>query len=328
MTNSPTTTERALWYTAPGRAATVSCDVAAPDETHVYVRAIAGAVSRGTERLVFQGRVPASERDRMRAPFQEGGFEFPLKYGYAVVGQVVAGDPALTNRRVFVLHPHQTGFVVPSEAAVPVPVGVPTERAVLAANMETALNAVWDAGVGPCDRVAVVGGGVVGALAAYIAGRIPGTGVTLVDIAPERATICDRLGLAFALPGEAPGGCDAVIHASGHPAGLDTALALAGREATVVELSWYGDTPVTAALGRAFHAERLTLRSSQVGAVSPSRRPRWTPRRRLEAALALLADERLEALIGAPVAFDDLPGAVPAILAEHGEARCPLVRYG
>lgn len=326
MASSPTT-ERALWYTQPGRAAIVSCDVAPPGETQLYVRAIAGAVSRGTERLVFQGRVPASERGRMRAPFQEGEFTFPLKYGYAVVGQGVAGDPALTNRRVFVLHPHQTGFVVPAEAAVPVPDAVPSERAVLAANMETALNAVWDAAIGPCDRVAVVGGGVVGMLTAWLAGRIPGTEVSLVDVAPERAGVCDRLGLAFALPRDAAGGCDVVLHASGDPAGLDTALSLAGREAVVVELSWYGDKAVTATLGGAFHAQRLTLRASQVGAVSPSHRPRWTHRRRLAAALALLADDRLDALIGAPVAFDDLPEALPAILAEGGDASCPLVRY-
>ena len=209
----------------------------------------------------------------------------------------------MRGRTVFTLHPHQNLFNIPASAAIVLPENLPPQRAVLAANMETALNAVWDAAPGPADRIAVVGAGVVGSLVAYLCGRLPGAEVTLVDINPARAELARTLGVGFARPETAKGDCDLVVHASGNPAGLGTALALAGEEATVLELSWYGDAPVTAPLGGAFHSRRLRLVSSQVGRIAPSHRPRWTHGRRLAAALALLADARLDALLAPAVAF-------------------------
>ena len=319
---------RALWYMGPQDAAIRGCDKIAPTgDTHVCVRSLAGAISRGTERLIWRGEVPRSEWQRMRAPHQSGAFPYPVKYGYAVVGTVIGGDPSLLGRTVFALHPHQTVFTLPREDVVPVPDGIPPERAVLAANMETALNAVWDSGAGPSDCIAVVGGGVVGLLTAALAAGLPGAEVTLIDVDAARADLARRLGLGFAAPADAPEGCDVVFHASGRPAGLATALAAAGREATVVELSWYGDTPVTVPLGGNFHSGRLRIVSSQVGAVAPSRRPRWSPRRRLEAAMALLADDRLDALLSPPIPFETLPGRLAAVFADAGGAPCPLIRY-
>jgi threonine dehydrogenase-like Zn-dependent dehydrogenase len=291
------------------------------------VRALFGALSRGTEALVFGGRVPASEYGRMRAPFMAGEFPFPVKYGYATVGRIEDGPEALLGRRVFTLHPHQDLFNVPASAAIPLPEDLPPQRAVLAANMETALNAVWDAAPGPADRIAVVGAGVVGSLVAYLCGRLPGAEVTLIDINPVRAELARALGVGFARPEAANGDCDLVVHASGHPDGLDTALALAGDEATVLELSWYGDVPVTASLGGAFHSRRLRLVSSQVGRIAPSHRPRWTHTRRLAAALALLADARLDALLAPAVAFHDLAPRLPDILAARKGILCQPITY-
>jgi threonine dehydrogenase-like Zn-dependent dehydrogenase len=291
------------------------------------VRALFGALSRGTEALVFGGRVPASEYGRMRAPFMAGEFPFPVKYGYATVGRIEDGPEALLGRRVFTLHPHQDLFNVPASAAIPLPEDLPPQRAVLAANMETALNAVWDAAPGPADRIAVVGAGVVGSLVAYLCGRLPGAEVTLIDINPARAELARALGVGFARPEAANGDCDLVVHASGHPDGLDTALALAGDEATVLELSWYGDVPVTASLGGAFHSRRLRLVSSQVGRIAPSHRPRWTHTRRLAAALALLADARLDALLAPAVAFHDLARRLPDILAAGKSILCQPITY-
>ena len=153
------------------------------------VRALYGAVSRGTEALVLAGRVPESEFERMRAPFMAGHFPFPVKYGYATVGRIEGGPEALLGRTVFTLHPHQNFFNIPASAAVVLPENLPPQRAVLAANMETALNAVWDAAPGPADRIAIVGAGVVGSLVAYLCGRLPGAEVTLVDINPARAEL-------------------------------------------------------------------------------------------------------------------------------------------
>src|ERR1700704_1594805 len=289
-------TAQALWYVAPGRAEIRPEALAAPGPGEGRVRALHGALSRGTERLIFSGRVPPGEYERMRAPHMGGAYPFPVKYGYATVGRVEHGPAELKTRAVFALHPHQSAFTVPADAVVPIPDGVPPARAVLAANMETALNAVWDAAPGPADRIAVVGAGVVGALVAYLCGRIPGTEVTLVDINPARAELAQALGVGFARPETAKGDCDLVVHASGNPAGLGMALALAGEEATVLELSWYGDAPVAAPLGGAFHSRRLRLVSSQGGRIAPSHPPRWTHARRLTAAPALFDEPLLPSL--------------------------------
>jgi hypothetical protein len=320
-------TAQALWYVAVGRAEIRPEGVAAPADGEVRLRALHGALSRGTERLVCLGRVPESEFDRMRAPHMAGAFPFPVKYGYATVARVEHGPAELMGRTVFTLYPHQTVFNLPADAVIPVPPGVPPARAVLAANMETALNAVWDAAPGPVDRIAVVGAGVVGALVAWLCGEFPGAQVTLVDIDPAREKLAAALGVGFASTDAAPRDCDLVVHASGSPFGLATALGLAGNEATVLELSWYGAGEVGAPLGAAFHSRRLKLVSSQVGQVAPSHRPRWTHRRRLAAALDLLADARLDALLTPAVAFADLPARLQKILAPDSGVLCQLIDY-
>jgi threonine dehydrogenase-like Zn-dependent dehydrogenase len=307
---------RALWIAAAGVAELREEAPGAPGPDEVLVAARFGGISRGTEALVFRGGVPEAERERMRAPLQAGGFGFPVKYGYAVVGRVVEGPAETVGRDVFVLHPHQDRFVAPRAMAVPLPAAVPPERAVLAANMETALNVVWDAGAAPCDRIAVVGAGVVGALAGWLCARIPGTEVMLVDINPARAALASALGCGFAAPGDCPEDCDLVIHASATAAGLATALGAAGLEATVVEASWHGDRAPAVGLGGAFHSRRLKLVSSQVGRVPAARAARWDTARRMRAPLALLADPALDALIGGETPFAALAERYAAILAD------------
>jgi NADPH:quinone reductase-like Zn-dependent oxidoreductase len=318
---------QALWYVGAGRAELRPESVAAPAAAQVRVRALFGAVSRGTERLVFNGAVPPSQYQRMRAPHMAGVFPYPAKYGYATVGRIEEGPRELQGRIVFALHPHQSVFTIAADAVAPVPKQVPPARAVLAANMETALNALWDGGPGPADRIAVVGGGVVGLLAARLCARLPGTQVTVVDIAESRAELARALGAAFAAPAAAPQDCDLVFHASGTAAGLATALEIAGEEATIVELSWYGAGDVPVPLGEAFHSRRLRLVSSQVGQVAPSHRPRWTRARRLAAALELLADPVLDGLLAPAVPFEDLPARLAEILGSRADARCPLISY-
>ncbi len=316
-------TARALWIIGAGRAELRD----EPDPAGETVVATAfSAISRGTEALVFAGRVPESEWSRMRAPLQAGAFPFPVKYGYAAVGRVTEGPADLLGRDVFALHPHQDRFAAPAAMCVPLPEGLPQGRAVLAANMETALNVVWDAGAGPCDRIAVVGAGVVGALAGWLCGRLPGADVTLVDVNPARAALANALGCRFAAPVDAPKGCDVVIHSSANAAGLATAFAAAGEEAAVIEASWYGDGAVATVLGAAFHSRRLRLISSQVGQVAPGRRVRWSHRRRLVAALDLLRDPALDALISGETAFADMATEYGAIL-DDPATLCHRIRY-
>ena len=318
---------KALWYVAPGQVELREEAVAAPAAGEVCVRALFGALSRGTERLVCHGLVPPGEFERMRPPFMGGAFPFPVKYGYATVGRVEAGPAALLGQTVFTLHPHQSLFTVPAAAVVVVSERISPARAVLAANMETALNALWDGAPGPADRIAVVGGGVLGLLVARLAARLPGAEVTVVDVAPGRAELARSLGASFTTPYAAPGDCDLVFHTSATGAGLATALRLAGDEATIVELSWYGSGEVAAPLGEQFHSRRLRLVSSQVGQVAPSHRPRWSHARRLSAAVRLLEDVTLDGLLAPAVDFEDLPARLPALLAHDADARCPLIRY-
>lgn len=291
------------------------------------MRAVASAVSRGTERVVFEGRVPNSERIRMRCPFQEGNFPAPVKYGYASVGVVEEGNPDLLGKRVFCLYPHQSRYDVPADRVIAVPDAVPSGRATLAANLETAITALWDGNPGVGDRIVVVGGGLIGTFVAILASGIPGACVELIEPSEARAAALLELGLPVVSPGAAMGEADVVFHASGQPAGLASALGLAGTEATVVELSWFGDATVGLALGEAFHAKRLTVKSSQVGTVPAGRRSRWSSRRRLCLALELLRDPLFDRVIGDEVPFDRLPLVMPRLLGASDGAPGAVVHY-
>jgi NADPH:quinone reductase-like Zn-dependent oxidoreductase len=319
---------RAFWAVAPGRGEIRAAPLRRPTPGEVLVRAVAGGISRGTESLVLRGLVPPSQHAAMRCPFQEGDFPFPVKYGYSSVGTVEEGPHDLVGRRVFCLHPHQDRYVVPAEAVMPIPDAVPDCRAVLAANMETAVNGLWDAAPRIGDRVAVVGAGTVGALMAALLARLPATRVEIVDVEPSRAGLAEKLGCAFAAPETASGEADLVVHASGSEAGLATALRLAGFEATVLEMSWYGDRAVAAPLGEAFHARRLTLRSSQVGAVAEARRARRSRRDRLALALELLADPVFDRLLTGETPFAELPRTMARLAEAPAGALCHTVRYG
>lgn len=321
------TPARALWYVAPGRTELREAAVPAPVAGEVLVRMVYSGISRGTERLIFEGKVPAGERERMRMPTQEGEFPFPVKYGYSAVGQVEAGSPAMIGRTVFALHPHQSRFVIPESAAAPVPDTVPTRRAVMAANAETALNVLWDGEVKAGQKVAVVGGGIVGLLVAALAEKPFGAEVTLIDKDASREALAKKLGAAFALPSAAPRGFEVVIHTSASDAGLALALEIAAFEGTIVEASWYGDRTVGVPLGGAFHSQRLKLISSQVGSVAPAQRARYTHRQRMQEALQLLADDRFDVLVGEEIPFEELPQHLPRLLAPDAKGVGALVKY-
>jgi NADPH:quinone reductase-like Zn-dependent oxidoreductase len=323
------TAAAAFWVVAPGRGAIRPVTVRDPGPGEVRVRALYSGVSRGTELLVHGGHVPADQYALMRAPHQEGDFPHPVKYGYLSVGVVEAGEPDLVGRRVFCLHPHQTVYVVPASAVVPVPDEVPSRRAVLAGTVETAVNAAWDAAPRVGDRVAVVGAGMVGCCVARLLGGIPGVHVTLVDVDEGREAVAGALGVDFARPDQltSSGDHDLVVHTSATGAGLQLSLDLLGPEASVLELSWYGDRRVELSLGGAFHSSRLRIRASQVGAVAASRRSRRTHTERLELALRLLADPAYDALLTGDSPFDALPGVMAALADGSLPAVCHTVSY-
>ena len=288
-----------FWIQAPGQGEIVRTELTPRQDDEVLVRTLYSGISRGTESLVFRGEVPPSQYQAMRAPFQDGEFPGPVKYGYCSVGEVLKGPDTLAGRTVFCLYPHQDTYVVPATAVTPLPDQLPAGRAVLAANMETAIGAVWDARPLVGDRVVVIGAGVVGLLIGWLCRQTAGVEVTVVDINRSRESVARRLDLLFLTEPPREADADLVVHASGQPEGLRSALAVAGVEATIVEVSWYGSRSVPLPLGEAFHARRLTIKSSQVGLLSPLQTPRWTHTRRMTLALDLLRDERLDALITA-----------------------------
>ncbi|MEV7892103.1 dehydrogenase [Streptomyces sp. NPDC002817] len=321
-------TASAFWLNSPGAGEIREVTLPAPSEGEVLVRALYSGVSRGTETLVFRGGVPESQHAAMRAPFQEGDFPAPVKYGYLSVGEVEEGPADLVGRTVFCLYPHQTRYVVPVTAVTRVPENVPPERAILAGTVETAVNAAWDAVPLVGDRIAVVGGGMIGCSVAALLARFPGVRIQLVDADPARATVAKALGVDFALPRDALGECDLVVHASATEQGLARSLELLTPEGTVLELSWYGDRKVSLPLGEAFHSRRLVIRSSQVGTVSPARRSSRTYADRLALALELLADPALDALVTGESAFEELPQVMPRLTSGEIPALCHRVRYG
>ncbi len=315
----------ALWYTAPGQVERRRVEL--PTSGDVTVEALYSGISRGTETLVLQGRVPHSERQRMRCPLQEGGFPFPVKYGYALVGRIVDGPAELKGENAFVLHPHQRTARVPLSFVRPLPKGLPPKRACLAANMETALNVTWDAQLAPGQKVLIIGGGVLGLLTAAAAALVPNTEVTVVDVLAARAAPAQKMGARFALPAAAPMNQDVVIHTSATEDGLLRALECAAFEAKIVEASWYGERKVTLPLGAAFHAQRLQIISSQVGSVAPSRRGSVTHAARMTQALALLRDEKFDALVTGEIAFDEAPKRLPAVLSGDSSDLMTVLRY-
>ncbi|MEU4246914.1 zinc-binding alcohol dehydrogenase [Amycolatopsis sp. NPDC026612] len=316
--------EQAFWVQRPGEGALRPVTLPAPGPDDVLVRTLYSGVSRGTETLVFRGGVPASQHDVMRAPFQEGEFPGPVKYGYLNVGVVERGPAHLEGKTVFCLHPHQTAYVVPADAVTLVPEAVPAARAILAGTVETAVNAVWDARPRLGDRIAVIGAGMVGCSVAKLLTGFPAARVQLIDVDPARAGIAEALGVDFSSPEDALGDCDLVVHASASDAGLARALELLAPAGEVVEMSWYGDRRVSVPLGENFHSRRLVIRSSQVGTVA---RPDRSYAQRLGVALDLLADPAFEALVSGECMFEDLPFVLPRLVANELSALCLRVMY-
>jgi threonine dehydrogenase-like Zn-dependent dehydrogenase len=320
--------EAAFWLRTPGCGEIRAASLPDPGRGDVLVRTLRSGISRGTEAIVFRGGVPPGQYATMRAPFQEGEFPGPVKYGYLNVGAVEQGPPELRGRTVFCLYPHQTAYVVPAAAVTVVPEDVPAGRAVLAGTVETAVNALWDAAPLVGDRIAVVGAGMVGCCVARLLSRFPGVQVTLVDVDPSRAGVAAALGVDFALPADAADGRDLVVHTSATSAGLQRSLDLLAPEGSVIDLSWYGDLELRISLGGAFHSRRLGIRASQVGTVSPARSGRRTTADRLALALELLRDPAFDSLVTGESRFGELPGVMARLSAGSLPAICHVIRYG
>jgi len=295
----------ALWHLSPQESLIRTQPVPSIGDGQCRIEASYSLISSGTETLVASGQVPAELHHSMQVPYMDGDFSLPVKYGYSLVGKVVEGSQSLLGKYVHLLHPHQSDCVVNEKDVTVIPKGIPPERAVLASNLETALNAIWDSGLSAGDRVLVVGMGLVGSLVAHFSRQFPATQVQVAENNSVRQTLVNKQGFQLHNPPDTP--FDVAFHTSGSSTGLQTCIDAVGNEGKVTELSWYGIRSAEIKLGGSFHQQRKQIISSQVSQLPPHQQARWDYRRRKQTVLELLQDNRWDQFLTATVDFADTP---------------------
>jgi len=293
-----------LWHISPTASELQSEKLATPTDNKLIIKSLYSLVSTGTERLVASGLVPPSMHQLMQVPSMGGDFNFPVKYGYSLVGKVVSkGD--LEGRLVHLLHPHQNQLITDSSAISLLSKAIPAKRAALASNMETALNAVWDSGVSVGDKVVVCGFGMIGGLVARLLALMPAVEVVVLEKNAYRIAQATKMG--FTVNPSTLQNFDCSFHTSGSSVGLQTCIEAVGMEGKIIELSWYGTKSVQLQLGADFHYHRKQLISSQVGHVPFAKNARWDYARRKAVVWELLQNQVFDAHITDEVAFADGP---------------------
>ncbi len=330
-TRAASSTARALWIEAPGRASLRVENIGGARKGTSLLEPEFGAVSVGTERLVARGSVPEELHGSMACRYQAGGLGLPVKYGYSMAGRVTEGT--LAGQRVFCMHPHQELARIEDAHAVPLPDAVPTRRAVLFPNLETALNAVWDGELTAHEPYVVFGAGALGLLTAFAAHAETGRAATVVESDPARRAAAAELPWVAravapdAAPDEGLGECDVAFHTTATGAGLQAALDAVGFEGRVVELSWYGTTAVELRLGGGFHSQRKRLIASQVAHVAPRERERLGYAGRTARVLELLGDPGLDRLLSRAMPFSQLPDFLGRLCRGASVPVVPLIDY-
>ncbi|HSK99123.1 MAG TPA: zinc-binding alcohol dehydrogenase [Rubrobacteraceae bacterium] len=321
---------RAVWFAAAHTAELRTEEVPLPGPGEVRVKTIASAISHGSEMLVYRGEVPGSLD--LDLPTLSGSYALPIKFGYATVGRVLEAGPGAAlapGAPVFVHHPHQDVFVVPSDLPVRLPDDLDPTTGLFFANAETALGVVHDATLRLGETAVVFGQGVVGLLVTHLL-KLAGAGrVLAVDPLEKRRELALESGADEALPpGDLPDrifaatdgrGADVAVEVSSSGAALQTAVDAVADEGTVVVASWYGTKDVSLSLGGRFHRGRVKLRSSQVGRINPELLPRWDRARRTQTVLRLLPGLRPEKLISHRIPLGDAPAAYRLVDEKPGE---------
>lgn len=297
-------------------------------EGYCEIKALYSLISTGTERLVASGKVPEELHASMQVPYMEGSFSLPVKYGYSLVGEVVDGPENLKRKIVHLLHPHQDYCVVLAEDVFVIPREIPSQRAILASNLETALNALWDSGVSAGDKVMVAGFGIIGSLVVRLLTLMPAVQVMVIDTDPNRKKLAETMGFSTAHAEELDADFDLAFHCSGHETGLQTCIDKAGPEGKVIEMSWYGNKPVTLNLGGTFHSQRKSIISSQVSSLPASKQARWNFYRRKQVVFELLKNPAFDQHIAATIAFQELPALFEKIRKGQTDALSYGVSYG
>ena len=270
---------KTLWHTSSTQSEIRTLNIFPSEGNTCLVKAAFSMISTGTERTVALANVPQVLYGQMKVPYLEGDFSLPIKYGYSIVGEVISRDHALYGQAVHLMHPHQSLMWVNENTLSPIPEGIPMRRATLVSNLETALTAVWDAGLSVGDKVMVCGFGMIGALLAMIIKQIPAVALYIDEPNPERQALARSLGLQI-LEDETQ--FDMAFHTSGTSSGLQACIDKILATGKVIELSWYGDRSSKVYLGGDFHSGRKQIIASQVSNIPADRIYRWTYARRKE----------------------------------------------
>lgn len=334
-------------FTAPRAVEIRETAVPQPAANQVLVQTVVSAISPGTEMLVYRGQFPEEMAVDDTIEALEGGFGYPLAYGYACVGRVVALgadiDPIWQDRLVFAFNPHESHFLASSDSLVVVPEGMAPETAVLLPNMETAVSFLMDAQPQIGEQVAVFGQGIVGLLTTTLLAQMPLSSLVAVDGYPLRRDWATKLGATAAvdpvapaalaqiragLQGERPfAGTDLTFELSGNPDALDMAIAATGYSGRVLVGSWYGRKRANLDLGGQFHRSHMRLISSQVSHIAPQWLGRWTKPRRLDVALTMLARHRPDRLITHRIPITDAAAAYERLDEDGGTAVQIILTY-
>ncbi|WP_138497947.1 zinc-dependent alcohol dehydrogenase [Nostoc sp. PA-18-2419] len=318
----------AYWLVSPSVGEIRETSVTALPKEPLFLETLYSGISPGTERLVGLAKVPEECWETMRCWYMEGSFALPLKYGYSLVGQ--ADEASNQGKRFFVMHPHQSRVVVESSDALELPDWLPSKRATLIPNTETALNAVWDAEVSQDARILIVGGGIVGILISFVLSKEYGIGADFLEQDKQRIQYLEQLPwlqnsrLATDFKED---NYNIVFHTSASACGLQSAIDALTFEGRCIELSWYGTQSVSLQLGGSFHYQRKQIIASQVSAIAKPMRNLIDYRQRKERVLQLLGDAAVDILLEPVIAFKDLPEFMSLLYQRQVQPVSPLVEY-
>jgi threonine dehydrogenase-like Zn-dependent dehydrogenase len=290
---------KALWHLSRSKSVLQQDEL--PLLHNTIVQSLYSLISAGTEKLVAKGFVPEKLHGTMTVPYMQGTLGLPVKYGYSLTGKIVESEVFEKDALVHIMHPHQDIICVDAKHCMLIPDYIPVKRATLVANMETVINAIWDADLQKGTSVLVAGYGTIGALLARICKTQFDCNVYLIEKNENRAILLERHGYRLATENDIL--YDVAFNCTANETALQYCIDHVGEEGSVIELSWYGDKKVSLSLGESFHTMRKKIISSQVSSIPKAKRASWNYENRKQLAFSYLNDAFFDELITNEIPF-------------------------
>ena len=246
------------------------------NSNQVLIESRYSLISAGTEKSIAQGFISEKHQPFMQVPYMDGSFSLPIKYGYSVVGKVISEGKYL-DRRVHLMHPHQSLIVADIGNVYFISDQLYYSKAALLSNMETIVNAIWDAEISNNEEVLICGFGGIGFLLAETIRMLKSAVVTILDTDDARISLAHKRGFETMMLNDLRREHFATaFNCSGTYGGLNNCIKAVGFEGKVIELSWYGDEMGLVDLGGSFHFNRKKIISSQVSNIPLGKKETWT----------------------------------------------------